>query len=69
MHSMLGHPVGGPHHPDGYPADYLSTGPIDPGHDRDCACGGTPACDPYPDPPVSLTKVPPPPADPDWPPF
>jgi hypothetical protein len=37
MHSMLGHPVGGPHHPDGYPADYLSTGPIDPGHDRDCA--------------------------------
>lgn len=45
------------YHPDGYPEDYLSTGPIDPGHDRDCLCGGTPSCDPYPDPPVSLVKA------------
>ncbi|WP_163554543.1 hypothetical protein [Candidatus Frankia alpina] len=51
-----------------YPADFQYTGPIDPGHDRDCLCGGTPDCDPYPDPLVSLVKVTPLPPDPE-PPF
>ncbi|ONH62373.1 hypothetical protein CcI49_03060 [Frankia sp. CcI49] len=51
---LIGHPAAD------YEAALQPTGPVDPGHDRDCVCGGTPACDPYPDPPVSLIKYTPP---------
>ncbi|MEX5636775.1 hypothetical protein [Parafrankia sp. FMc2] len=47
---LIGHPAAD------YESDSRPTGPVDPGHDRDCVCGGTPSCDPYPEPLVCLVK-------------